>query len=202
MKNPLTLLGFAVGVTLLTGSAVASETVAAGALVPSAATAQTVSTFVDRYAVRETRKTPRNLASVSSAGHATDVTLYATADREVVFVSFRMGGEERIALVETVGGRVTRFTDFARGRPRRISDATAQVGDAQEQARALLSSVPAVGTVNFLRGTSANQKTDAQQQAGDLLQLPSSRMTIRNVPRSVGDSQKMAGALLTSSSGY
>jgi hypothetical protein len=209
MKNLMMLKSLVAGATMLTGSAFASEPDVGAALAPTPATAEVVSSFVDRYAVREFNRTPRNTATDAPIGQATDVTLYPTADHEVVFVSFRIGGAERIALVETHGGRVTRFTDFTGERPRNVSASTADFGDAQAQARSILSPTPSVAIVTSTRGAQEHQRTDAQAQAADVLQFASERAAsaapsqtaARSVSRSVGDNLQLARTFITSSSG-
>jgi hypothetical protein len=209
MKNSMVLKSLVAGATMLTGSAFASEPGVGAALAPTPATADVVSSFVDRYAVREFNRKLRNPSTDAAIDHATDVTLYPTADREVVFVSFRIAGADRIALAETHGGRVTRFTDFAGERPRHVSASTADFGDAQAQARSILSPKTSVGTVTSTRAAQENQRTGAQAQAADVLQFASERaasaapsqIATHNVPRSVGDSLQMARNFINSSSG-
>jgi len=203
----MVFVGF-VGAAVFASSGVASEVGPVVALAPTTATAAMVSEYVERYAVRESVRPLRHTYSDASAGHATNVNLYPTADREVVFVSFRIAGSERIALVETSGNRVTRFTDFAGKRPKVVSAAASQVGDAQAQARSILSSTPSAITKSQERVASGHQRFDAQQQAAELLQFASPKttstkrplVTVMNVPKLPGDSQKLARALLTSSS--
>jgi len=202
-------MGLVVGASMLTGSVLASETSAGAAHQPTPATAQVVSSFVSRYAAREDGHPLRNGPSNSVASERADVTLYSTADREVVFASFRVAGADRIALVETHGGRITRFTDFAAARPKNVSRATADGGDAQAQARSILSPTPSAVAVTFARAAPEQQRTRAQEQAAALLQFTTVtsdsaqrfQIATRNVPRFYGDSQQMARALLTSSSG-
>ena len=208
MKNLMMLKSLVAGATMLTGSAFASEPDVGAALAPTPATAEVVSSFVDRYAVREFNRTPRNTATDAPIGQATDVTLYPTADHEVVFVSFRIGGAERIALVETHGGRVTRFTDFTGERPRNVSASTADFGDAQAQARSILSPTTSDAIVTS-RAAQEHQSTGAQAQAADVLQFASEsaasaappQIATHNVPRSVGDNLQLARSFITSSSG-
>jgi hypothetical protein len=148
----------------------------------------------------------RDKSTDAAIDHATDVTLYPTAEREVVFVSFRIAGAVRIALVETHGGRVTRFTDFAGERPRNVSRLTADVGDAQAQARSILSPTTSVTIVTATHTAQEHRRADAQAQAADVLQFASANAAsaapaTRKVPRSVGDSLQLARTFITSSSG-
>jgi hypothetical protein len=190
----------------LTGAAVASDTVRGMAMAPTPAAAEAVSSFVDRYAVRETRPGLRNPLSVATTARATNVTLYPTADSEAVFVSFRIGGAERIALAETHEGRVTRFTDFTGIRPRIASVETASSGDAQEQARSILSPTSSAVVSGSARLAPNKRRTGAQQQAADLLQFASvkadsaerSQIASRDVAVSVGDSHQIACTSLDS----
>jgi hypothetical protein len=122
-------------------------------------------------------------------------------------LSFRIAGADRIALVETHGGRVTRFIDFAGERPQNVSALTAHLGEPQAQARSILSPTPSVAIVTSTRTAQEHQRTGAQAQAADVLQFESERTAsavpsrIANVPRSVGDSLQMARTFITSSSG-
>ena len=206
MKKSMTLASFIAGATVLSGAAVASDTVA---MTPTPATAEAVSSFVDRYAARETLPGPRNTSTVVTSARATGVTLYPTADPEAVFVSFRVGGAERVALAETHDGRVTRFTDFAGIQPRIVSVDTADSGDVQEQARSILSPTSSVVTSSSARSAPNNRRPSAQQQAADLLQFASvktasaerSQISSRDVPGSVGDSRHIACTSLESDNG-
>ena len=172
MKNSMMLVGFIAGATMLAGAALASDSIAGTATAPTPATERAVSSFVDRYAAFETVPGLRN-TSVAASARATDVMLYPTADRDVVFVSFRIGGEERIALAETHDGRVARFTDFAGIRPRVVSVETADSSDAQEQARSILSPTSPVVVPSSARSAPDERRTGAQQQAANLLQFGS-----------------------------
>jgi hypothetical protein len=196
MKNSMKLMGLIAGATILTGRAVASDTFSGAAMAPTPATAEAVSSFVDRYAVRATLPGLRNTSAVVTSNSSQDVTLYPTADREVVFVSFHIREAEHIALVETHDGRVTRFTDFAGIRPKNVPVVAADSGDAQEQARSILSPTSSVVTSTLRNSTPNRSWISAQEQAADLLQFSSvktasadpSQVASRDIPRAVGDS--------------
>ena len=173
-----------------------------GAAAPSAATVRAVSAVVGTYADRA------GLAS------AKELVLYPTANREVVFVTFRTAGADpqanHIGLVSTHGGRVTRFTDFSGAQPRRMPTVAAVLrDDAQSQARALLvTAVPLSRSMPTTPGLASRQvPASAQSQAAVVLRpVPTVRPEPRRVlalgaPAAHGDSQAMARALLTMSTG-
>ena len=201
MKSLMLSMSVLASATLAT-PLVAAENSNPGAAAPSAATVKVVSAVVGTYADRD------GLAS------ARDLVLYPTANREVVFVSFRTAGAgpqaNHIALVSTQGGRVTRFTDFSGPQPRRLPTlAAAQRDDAQSQARALLvTAVPLSRPAPTTPAIDSRQvPASAQSQAADLLRSAPTdpreprRMLARGVPAVHGDSQAMARALLTMSTG-
>lgn len=205
MKKSIVLMGLVAGATI--HSAVAAPTAIGTALAPTTATTAVVSSFVDRYVARESNRLLRHPASGSPTRAATDIALYPTADREVVFVTFRITGAEHVALVETTDGRVGRFTDFAGERPKNDLTATAIRADAQAQAQSFLSPTPAEVIVSSERGTTTQDRIGVQEQAAELLQFTSLKTATqepgvgkRAVARSIGDSQRMARRLLTSSS--
>lgn len=208
MKNSVAIMSLVAGATMLTGAAVASPKGGVGAArAPAPATAEMVSSFVDRYAARETVDPLRSASSNPRASHATDVTLYPTADREVVFVSFRIAGVDRIALVATHGGHVTRFTDFTGARPKHVPVVIAHRDDVQMQAQSILSPTASVAAATSARAAPDHRRTDVQAQAADLLHFASVssasaepfRIATVHVPAPIGDSQQMARALLTPS---
>jgi hypothetical protein len=210
MKTYLVLVGIAAGATMFGGSAAASGAVAGAASKPTPETTRMVNNFVDRYPAYAADRTSRAPSSLVTSS-ATDAVLYPTADREVVFVSFQVAGRDHVALVESHGGRITRFTDMAGPRPRHLSITPTDSGDAQAQARLLLTPPPSFARRSS--NASQAQRSGAQEQAADILQFASGRMTalasVRIAARAgshlsedrLGDSNQSARALLVSSSG-
>lgn len=194
MKSTLLSLSVLASVTTLAASAVASERINHGGLAPAPATVAAISSFVGR--------------------HVTELTVYPTADRGVVFVSYHTDGGhqsgDHIGLVKAHDGQVTRYTDFTGSRPRHLSRITAEsAGDAQAQARALLMTATAKVTPAATTTASTGARTSAQTQAAELLRAAPGaaqpaehrRLAAMKTPAVRGDSQAMARALLTASTG-
>jgi hypothetical protein len=195
MKNSMKIMGLITGAAMFTGAAIAADKFTGAAMAPTPATAEAVSGFVDRYAGHAAFAEVRNTSSVITTSRSTGLTLYPTADREVVFVSFRIGEAEHIALVETHDARVTRFTDFAGIQPKKIPVLAADSGDAQDQAKSILSPTSPAAITTPVSTTPNEPRRSAQQQAADLLQFASvrtdsaqhSHVASRDDQRMIGD---------------
>lgn len=196
MKTLSKTLSAVASTTLLAGSVLA-----ANATAPSQTTVDAVTQVVGGY--QQALALPAATARTTVA----HLTLYPTADRNVVFVSFQTNeasrAVEHVGLVETSAGQVTRFTDFSGTSPQEVKTVLAAVReDAQMQARALLA--PANPEAVTTAVATSSVRLTAQSQAADLLRaapLTSPSRTparlARVTPAVTGDSQAMARTVLT-----
>jgi hypothetical protein len=204
MKLSMSVSSVVIGATMVVGSAVAATPATTPVAAPTPATMAMVAGFVHGYAAREISTAPRGASTDTAAGQAVDLAVYPTANRESVFVAFRMADAAHIALVDIQNGQVKRFTDFAGKRAQRVAVPAPRTGDAQAQAGALLSPSP-----SFARKSSTaaaeHEWSGAQLQAARVLQSAtvwtvSPQAIGHNNPRTGGEVLQ-ARAVITSSIG-